>query len=110
VTPSAVRSVEPWGQDRKKRSPRSGRSTGWAHGFDHPFCGFDCCWLTIPRVPLRASLRYGATLHPGLYSSRPRSRAWRFAATGRKDQTPASSTPPILLGCWRPRRHETFSQ
>jgi hypothetical protein len=31
--------------------------------------------ITIPRVPLRPSLRFGAPLHPGLYSSRPHSRA-----------------------------------
>jgi hypothetical protein len=30
---------------------------------------------TIPRVSLRASLRFGAPLHPGLYSGRPHSRA-----------------------------------
>jgi hypothetical protein len=30
---------------------------------------------TIPRVPLLALLRFGAPLHPGLYSGRPPSRA-----------------------------------
>jgi hypothetical protein len=30
----------------------------------------------IPRVQVRTSLRFGAPLYPGLYSSRPRSRAW----------------------------------
>jgi hypothetical protein len=33
----------------------------------------------VPRVPLRASLGFGAPLHPGLYSDRPHSRAWLSA-------------------------------
>jgi hypothetical protein len=43
----------------------------------------------VPRVPLCASLRFGAPLHPGLYSSRPHSRAWPSALDRQKPNSRA---------------------
>jgi hypothetical protein len=90
----ALLASETLGLRKEIGSPRSGRSKPVGTGrvpdlefqredFGHPLRG-SVLISPIPRVPLRTSLRFGAPLHPGLYSDRPPSRA----CVDPKGQTP----------------------